>query len=83
MRSFLTATGKVNRGIRDTLKSDPEKFMALRLSSECDEQILGRFCPSGASPNELGRPCGAQHRGHGGDPTTDLARRPALVGWLE
>lgn len=28
VRSFLTATGKVNRGIRDTLKSDPEKFMA-------------------------------------------------------
>ncbi len=28
MRSFLTATGKVNRGIRDTLRADPEKFMA-------------------------------------------------------
>ncbi|KQU01808.1 abortive phage infection protein [Methylobacterium sp. Leaf469] len=28
VRSFLTATGKVNRGIRDTLRADPEKFMA-------------------------------------------------------
>lgn len=28
VRSFLNATGKVNRGIRDTLRGDPEKFMA-------------------------------------------------------
>ena len=28
VRSFLSATGKVNRGIRDTLRSDPERFMA-------------------------------------------------------
>jgi len=28
VRSFLSATGKVNRGIRDTLKNDPERFMA-------------------------------------------------------
>lgn len=28
VRSFLSAAGKVNKGIRDTLKSNPEKFMA-------------------------------------------------------
>ena len=28
MRSFLQATGKVNRGIRDTLLHEPERFLA-------------------------------------------------------
>ena len=28
VRSFLSMTGKVNKGIRDTLKHDPERFMA-------------------------------------------------------
>lgn len=28
VRSFLQATGKVNRGIRDTLKEQPERFLA-------------------------------------------------------
>lgn len=28
VRSFLSATGKVNRGIRDTLRDTPERFMA-------------------------------------------------------
>ena len=28
VRSFLSATGKVNRGIRDTLRTTPERFMA-------------------------------------------------------
>ena len=28
VRSFLSATGKVNRGIRDTLHASPERFMA-------------------------------------------------------
>lgn len=28
VRSFLSATGKVNKGIRDTLKETPERFMA-------------------------------------------------------
>jgi hypothetical protein len=28
VRSFLSATGKINKGIRDTLKNDPEHFMA-------------------------------------------------------
>jgi hypothetical protein len=28
VRSFLSVTGKVNKGIRDTLRSDPEHFMA-------------------------------------------------------
>jgi len=28
VRSFLSVTGKVNRGIRDTLRNDPEHFMA-------------------------------------------------------
>ncbi len=28
VRSFLSVTGKVNKGIRDTLRNDPEHFMA-------------------------------------------------------
>jgi hypothetical protein len=28
VRSFLSATGKVNRGIRDTLRASPERFLA-------------------------------------------------------
>jgi hypothetical protein len=28
VRSFLSSTGKVNKGIRDTLRDEPEKFMA-------------------------------------------------------
>jgi hypothetical protein len=28
VRSFLQATGKVNRGIRDTLRSEPDRFLA-------------------------------------------------------
>lgn len=28
VRSFLSVTGKVNRGVRDTLRQDPEHFMA-------------------------------------------------------
>ena len=28
VRSFLSTTGKVNRGIRDTIRADPEKFLA-------------------------------------------------------
>ncbi len=28
VRSFLSVTGKVNKGIRDTLKDEPERFMA-------------------------------------------------------
>jgi hypothetical protein len=28
VRSFLSQTGKVNKGIRDTLRNDPERFMA-------------------------------------------------------
>jgi len=28
VRSFLSSTGKVNKGIRDTLRNDPERFMA-------------------------------------------------------
>ncbi|TRZ76187.1 MAG: abortive phage infection protein [Chitinophagaceae bacterium] len=28
VRSFLSTTGKVNKGIRDTLRNDPERFMA-------------------------------------------------------
>jgi hypothetical protein len=28
VRSFLSSTGKVNRGIRDTLRDNPERFMA-------------------------------------------------------
>ncbi len=41
VRSFLQATGKVNRGIKDTLKSDPAMFMAYNNGiSTIAEQIV-------------------------------------------
>ncbi|WP_413060855.1 AIPR family protein [Sphingomonas carotinifaciens] len=44
VRSFLSATGKVNRGIRDTLRDDPEHFMAYNngIVLIADEARLGR-----------------------------------------
>lgn len=41
VRSFLQSTGKVNRGIRDTLKSNPDMFMAYNNGiSTIAEQIV-------------------------------------------
>jgi hypothetical protein len=44
VRSFLSAAGKVNRGIRDTLKQSPERFMAYNngIVLVADELHLGR-----------------------------------------
>lgn len=44
VRSFLSVTGKVNKGIRDTLKNDPERFMAYNngIVLIADEVSLGR-----------------------------------------
>jgi len=44
VRSFLSVTGKVNRGIRDTLKAAPERFMAYNngIVLVADELFLGR-----------------------------------------
>ena len=44
VRSFLSATGKVNRGIRDTLRTSPERFMAYNngIVLVTDEMHLGR-----------------------------------------
>ena len=44
VRSFLSATGKVNRGIRDTLRTSPERFMAYNngIVLVVDEMHLGR-----------------------------------------
>jgi hypothetical protein len=49
VRSFLSATGKVNQGIRNTLRDDPERFMAYNngLVLIADEVRLGRT-PDGA-----------------------------------
>lgn len=43
VRSFLSVTGKVNRGIRETLRSDPEHFMAYNngIVIVADEAKLG------------------------------------------
>jgi hypothetical protein len=50
VRSFLSMTGKVNRGIRDTLKDDPQRFMAYNngIVVVADELNLGRM-PDGGS----------------------------------
>lgn len=44
VRSFLSVTGKVNKGIRDTLKNEPERFMAYNngIVLIADEVHLGR-----------------------------------------
>jgi hypothetical protein len=44
VRSFLSATGKVNKGIRDTLKDSPERFMAYNngIVVVADEASLSR-----------------------------------------
>lgn len=49
VRSFLSTTGKVNKGIRDTLRDDPEKFMAYNngIVIVADEAYLGKT-PDGA-----------------------------------
>lgn len=48
-RSFLSASGKVNRGIRDTLRDDPERFMAYNngVVLIADEIRLGRMPDGG------------------------------------
>ena len=50
VRSFLSATGKVNRGIRDTLRDAPERFMAYNngVVLVADEAKLGRAEDGGA-----------------------------------
>ncbi|WLD14672.1 AIPR family protein [Planctellipticum variicoloris] len=49
VRSFLNATGKVNKGIRDTLKSSPERFMAYNngIVIVADEVRLGKTADGG------------------------------------
>jgi hypothetical protein len=49
VRSFLSATGKVNRGIRDTLKQVPERFMAYNngIVLVADEAEFGK-CSDGS-----------------------------------
>lgn len=49
VRSFLSVTGKINKGIRDTLRDDPELFMAYNngIVIVADEAHLGT-APNGA-----------------------------------
>jgi len=49
VRSFLSVAGKVNRGIRDTLKQAPERFMAYNngIVLVVDELRLGRALDGG------------------------------------
>lgn len=49
VRSFLSVTGKVNKGIRDTLKDDPERFVAYNngIVIVADELHLGRAADGG------------------------------------
>src|SRR5690606_27308590 len=50
VRSFLNATGKVNKGIRDTLRDAPERFMAYNngIVVVADEAHLGKTADGGA-----------------------------------
>src|SRR4029453_15439568 len=49
VRSFLSATGKVNKGIRDTLRDAPEHFMAYNngIVIVADEAHLGKTTDGG------------------------------------
>ena len=49
VRSFLNATGKVNKGIRDTLRDPPERFMAYNngIVVVADEAHLGKTADGG------------------------------------
>lgn len=49
VRSFLSAAGKVNRGIRDTLRDNPERFMAYNngIVVVADEIVLGKTADGG------------------------------------
>nr|WP_217638641.1 AIPR family protein [Nitrosospira multiformis] len=49
VRSFLSVTGKVNKGIRDTLRDDPERFMAYNngIVLVADEAHLGKTSDGG------------------------------------
>ncbi|MCP5245959.1 MAG: AIPR family protein [Burkholderiales bacterium] len=49
VRSFLSMTGKVNKGIRDTLRNDPERFMAYNngIVVVADEAFLGKTSADG------------------------------------
>lgn len=49
VRSFLSATGKVNKGIRDTLREVPERFMAYNngIVLVADEAGLGKTADGG------------------------------------
>ena len=53
VRSFLSVTGKVNKGIRDTLRDDPERFLAYNngIVVVADEAHLGKA--SDGSPGIL------------------------------
>lgn len=50
VRSFLQATGKVNRGIRDTIRDEPERFLAYNngISATASEAVL-ETAPDGQS----------------------------------
>jgi hypothetical protein len=50
VRSFLSTTGKVNKGIRDTLRNDPERFMAYNngIVIVADEAHLGKITDGGS-----------------------------------
>lgn len=49
VRSFLSATAKVNKGIRDTLRNEPERFMAYNngIVVVADEAYLGKTTDGG------------------------------------
>lgn len=49
VRSFLSSTGKVNKGIKDTLKDNPDKFMAYNngIVIVADEIALGKTSDGG------------------------------------
>jgi hypothetical protein len=49
VRSFLSVAGKVNKGVRNTLKDDPERFMAYNngVVLVADEAYLGKTADGG------------------------------------
>lgn len=84
VRSFLSVTGKVNRGIRDTLKAAPELFMAYNngIVLVADELNLGRTADGGPGIQWMkgvqivngGQTTASLYFTRKKDPTIDLSR---------
>lgn len=72
VRSFLAATGKVNRGIRDTIRSQPDRFFAFNNGLAMVARTV-ELCTNSAGQDEIVRIVGLQIV-NGGQTTASIHR---------